>query len=187
MKRVAGLSMMLVAALLVGGTAQAQVFTPTYTSPRLTNDIGVYLNSGPGDLGLEGIWRGGQLGLRVGYMDWRGGLISVGGEIRGPVMAPLALAFTLSGQVLAGENTGFGAQGGLTAGHTFMAPGLAITPYIHPRIGVVQMPQANADTDIRVLADIGVDVEFANNMIFRLGAGLGNTPAALGLGLAVRR
>ena len=49
---------MLMALLLAAPPAAAQVFTPTFTSPRLVDDLGIYLSDGPGDLALEGIWRG---------------------------------------------------------------------------------------------------------------------------------
>jgi hypothetical protein len=177
------------ALVFAAGTAQAQVFTPTFQSPRLTNDLGLYINNGPGDLGIEGIWRGGPLGLRVGYVDAGDGMLSVGGELRNPIRianAPLGLAFTLGVQGLIGDNSAIGAQGGLTAGYTFTPEGVAITPYVHPRIGIVDCG-SNCDTEVKALADLGVDVEFYNNLIFRLGFALDDVGADFGFGLAIRR
>jgi hypothetical protein len=175
---------------LFAGTGVAQVFTPTYSSPRMTSDLGLYLNSGPGDLGIEGIWRGGPLGLRVGWVEARGGMLSLGGELRGPVAvqtAPLGLAFTVGAQALVGDDSAFGVQGGLTAGYTFIPGSVAFTPYIHPRIGLINDFGPNDDLRIRALADIGVDIEFWNNLIFRLGVALSDVGSDLGFGIAVRR
>jgi hypothetical protein len=40
---------------------------------------------------------------------------------------------------------------------------------------------------VRLLADIGADVEFANNLIFRVGGGLGTRGAEAGFGISIRR
>jgi hypothetical protein len=174
---------------LFAGTASAQVFTPTYTSPRLLNELGIYLSDGPGDLGVEGIWRGGPLGLRVGFMDAGGGLLSVGGELRTPLQvtgAPLGLAFTAGAQGLIGDDNAFGVQAGLTAGYTFRGTGAFFTPYMHPRIGMVSAG-GSSDMEFEVLADVGVDVEFWTNLIVRLGVSLDDVGANWGVGLAWRR
>lgn len=189
MKRFACVTMV-AGALMLAGAAEAQIYTPTYQSPRLTNDLGIYANSGPGDWGIEGIWRGGPLGLRVGYVDLSDGLISLGVELRSPLQvqgAPLGLAFTGSAQGLVGDDSAFGVQGGLSAGYTFMGQGLAFTPYINPRIALVQDLGPSDDLDVRLLADIGADIEFANNLIFRVGGGLGTHGAEAGFGIAIRR
>jgi hypothetical protein len=170
--------------------AQAQVFTPTFQSPRLLNDVGVYLSDGPGDLAIEGVWRGGPLGLRVGFVDAAGGLLSVGGELRNPLAvanAPLGLAFTAAAQgLIGGDNNAVGLQAGLSAGYTFRPQGAALTPYIHPRIGIVN-GLIGDDFELEALADIGIDAEFANNLIFRFGASLDDIGSSWGVGLSVRR
>jgi hypothetical protein len=176
--------------LLLAGGAQAQVFTPTFTSPRLLNELGVYLSDGPGDLSVEGIWRGGPLGLRVGFSDVADGALLVGGEIRSPLAitgAPLGLAFIAGAQGVIGDADAVGVQAGLTAGYTFRAPGMAITPYMHPRVGMVNGFGRNDDWDFEVMADIGADLEFATNLILRLGINLGDVGADWGVGLGWRR
>jgi len=176
--------------LVIASTAQAQVFTPTYNSPRLLNEIGVYLHDGPGDLGVEGIWRAGPLGLRVGFVDIGDGYLTVGGEIRNPIRvagAPLGLAFTAGAQGLIGDDSAVGLQAGLSAGYTFVGEGLAVTPYIHPRVGVLNEIVGD-DFNVALLADIGADVELANNLLVRLGVKLDdNLGSNWGVGVAWRR
>jgi hypothetical protein len=177
-------------AMLVATSAQAQVFTPTFTSPRMVNEVAVNLNDGPGDLGVEGMWRGGPIGLRVGYVDWRGGLLSIGGEYRNPLPmagAPLGLGFTLGAQALFGDDNALGFQGGLTAGHTFMGQGLAFTPYIHPRIGLINHPGGSDNFEIEVLAEVGFDIEFWTNLLLHFGASLDGVGSNWGVSLGWRR
>lgn len=177
--------------LMLGATgAHAQVYTPTYMSPTGLNDIGVYFSDGPGDYTLEGIWRGGPLGLRVGFVDRDGDdLLSVGGELRSQLgMAnPFDLAFTLGAQGLVGDASAMGLQAGLSAGHRFVQPGLAITPYLHPRIAFLNGLGPDDDFEAEVLADLGLDLEFPSNLIVRLSAGLGARSPNWGVGLAWRR
>ncbi len=178
-------------ALAAAVPAQAQVFTPTYQSSRLINDVGIYLSDGPGDLGIEGVWRGGPLGIRAGFVDAAGGLLSIGGELRSPLAvagAPIGLAFTAGAQgLIGGDDNAVGVQAGLAAGYTFRPQGAAFTPYIHPRIGLVD-PLGPDDFSVRALADVGVDVEFWNNLVLRFGVKLEDrVGASWGVGLAVRQ
>ena len=181
------------AALLVAMTAatesQAQVFTPTYTSPRLVNEFGVNVSDYPGNLGVEGIWRGGPLGLRVGYANEDSGILSIGGEFRAPLQlsdAPLGLALTAAAQGLVAEQNAIGVQTGLTAGYTFMAPGIGVTPYIHPRVGYIN-DRGMDGFEFQALADVGVDAEFYNNMLVRVGVSLGELGSTWGVGVGFRR
>jgi hypothetical protein len=169
----------------------AQVFTPTYTSPRLLNEIGIYLSDGPGDVTVEGIWRGGPLGLRVGFVDAHGGLLSIGGEVRTPLVvqgAPLGLAFVVGAQGIIGDVSGAGVQAGLSAGYTFRGTGMVFTPYMHPRIGAVNNLGGSSDMELELMADVGLDVEFHTNLLLRLGINFGGGPgSAWGVGIGWRR
>jgi hypothetical protein len=169
---------------------QAQVFTPTFQSPRLINDVGVYLSDGPGDLAIEGVWRGGPLGLRAGFVDAAGGLLTIGGELRSPLAlagAPVGLAFTAGAQgLIGGDDSAVGVQAGLTAGYTFSPQGAAFTPYIHPRLGAVKNLYSD-DFTLKPLADAGVDVEFYNNLVLRFGVSLDDVGSSWGVGLSVRQ
>jgi hypothetical protein len=190
MKKIATMFAAVLASVVTLGTvSEAQVFTPTYQSPRLVDELTLAVSDGPGSLAIEGIWRGGPLGLRVGYADAREGLLMIGGEVRSPIAiagAPLGLAFTGGGQALVGDSNAFGFQAGLTAGYTFTGEGLAFTPYIHPRIAGVRQLHEN-DLRLRALADVGADLEFHTNLLLSFGVGLGNVGSNWGFGLGWRR
>jgi hypothetical protein len=195
--RFAGLAL---AAALVAGQAQAQVFSPTFMSPTPTSDFGVYVSE-VGELGIEGIWRrpsrgGADIGLRAGYADLNDGALMVGLELRNPVVlagAPIGLAFTAGGQGLAGDGvTELGGQVGFTAGQALPAEGFTITPYIHPRLAVIADLDDNDaagdddDLELDVLADIGADLAFASGISLRVGFNLADG-ATWGLGLSWRQ
>jgi hypothetical protein len=191
MRKVIGTALVVLTAHLgFIGDADAQVFTPTFTSPRLLNEVGIYVSDGPGALAAEGLWRSGPLGLRVGFVDSRGGLLSVGAELRNPLpgaAAPLGLAFTAGAQGLIGDQSAVGLQAGLSAGYTFRGQGLAFTPYLHPRVGLVDGLGGTERLNFEVLADVGADVEFYNNLLVRLGLKLDDLGSSWGIGLGVRR
>ncbi|HEX6042223.1 hypothetical protein [Longimicrobium sp.] len=191
MKRTVSMSAVAAAAVLaLSSTANAQVFTPSYQAPVPMNDLGVYLSDSPGDLTLEGIWRSGPVGLRVGYVDAEpDGLISVGGEVRSPIAtsAPIDVAFTAGAQGLIGDVDALGLQAGLSIGKRFVNPGLALTPYIHPRIALIDGLLQDDDWDTELLAELGLDAEFSQNLIFRLSVGLSDQTPDVGVGLAWRR
>jgi hypothetical protein len=181
----------------VGGAApvQAQVFTPTFMAPRVSNDIGVYY-ADLGDFALEGIVRGNfggsNLGLRLGVADFDTDdtVISLGGELRSPInagTAPVDLAFIAGVQALVGDGSSVGIQGGISLGHTFVSPGLTVTPYLAPRLA---LSDANPDDEFEAdfLADLGIDLAFAPNLTVRFGAQLADGPQAdWGLGVSWRR
>jgi hypothetical protein len=177
--------------------AGAQVFTPTYLAPRVSSDLGVYVSDGPGDLAVEGIWRrplggGAGLGLRAGFADANdGSALLLGIDYRNPLSlagtAPVDLALTLGAQGALGDLDAIGAQVGLSIGYTFTTPEVTVTPYIHPRLAIVNANPANGDdeSEIDPRADLGIDVGFAPNLSLRFGANLGDG-ADWGIGLAWR-
>lgn len=176
--------------IVFAGAAQAQVFTPSYQSPRLVNELSIHVSDGPGDMAVGGIWRAGPLGLRLDYVDAWDGMLSVGGELRNPIPmtgAPLGLAFTAGGQALIGDENLFGFQAGLSAGYTFTGDGLSVTPYLHPRAALVKLPRVD-DFEFELLADVGADIEFHNNILLRFGVKLDDVGGAdFGFGIGVRR
>jgi len=186
---VSGLVVLMAAAV----PARAQVFTPTFQSTERSNDIGLYLSDGPGDLAVEGIWRRsfgtGDLGLRAGFADLGKGELLLGADWRQPLALgtqPVDVALTFGGQAVLGDVDGIGGQVGLAFGHTFVEEGLHVTPYVHPRVALVSALGDNNDAKLDVLADLGADFRFAPNLVLRLGVNLGDG-ADWGIGLAWRR
>lgn len=184
----------LFAALATVESAQAQVFSPTYLAPRVANEVGIYVSDSPGDLTAEGSLRGNfsgtMLGLRAGIADMGDTQLTIGGEILHPLAvnnAPLAFAVTGAAQALFGDAKWAGFTVGLDVGHTFVSPGLAVTPYIHPRLGLTGNYGDEGEFDADLLADVGVNVDFAPNLSLRLGIGLTGPEANWGFGVAWRR
>jgi hypothetical protein len=176
------------ALFVTAASAEAQVFTPSYQAPVVMDDIGVYLSDSPGDMALEGIWRSGPVGLRVGYVDAEPeGLLSLGGEVRVPLTAPIDIAFTAGAQGLIGDANALGLQAGLSLGERFVNPGVALTPYIHPRVALVDAGGTEDDFETELLAELGLDAEFSRNLILRLSVGLSDESPNVGVGLAWRR
>lgn len=174
--------------LWLPGPAGAQVFTPAFSSPRLINDAGLYLSDGPGIVTIEGILRRGLIGLRIGYADVPDGALSLGAEIRNPLPVdgvPVALSFASGVQALVASETAIGLQVGLIAGYTAMQPGMAITPYLYPRIGALN-DLGDDEIRARALADLGVDLEFWNGLVFRFGVALGDVGSRWGFGVSLR-
>ena len=174
-------------------SAGAQVFTPTFMAPRVSNDVGIYY-SDYGDFALEGILRtgfsGSNVGLRVGVAEPVGEgdtFLTLGADLRSPIAvssAPVDLAFIGGVQALVGNGSAVGGQGGVSLGYTFTDPGFSITPYVAPRVALIS---ANDESDLEVLADLGIDLSFSPNVSVRFGAGLGKPQANWGLGVSWRR
>lgn len=187
----------LFAALLAAPAASAQIFTPTYQAPRTSSDMGLYLSDGPGDFAVEGILRrnfgGYDLGFRIGVADTHDASLLIGGELRNPLLIgtePIDVAFTAGIQALVGDASGLGFHGGLTLGHTFrpVQGGFTFTPYVHPRLALVE-PVGDDDFGAELLADLGLDFDFASGISLRVGipfADLRGPDAAWGIGLAWR-
>jgi hypothetical protein len=181
----------LLAGLGVAG-AHGQVFTPSFASPELSSDLGIYLNDGPGDFSIEGIWRRNfgtyDLGFRGGIANTRDVALLVGAELRVPLNVddmPLSLAATGSVQGAIGNGGAAGFLGGLTIGYVFREATFGFTPYIHPRLGLVNTFRRD-ELELDILADIGFDISFPQNLILRFGFGLGSPTASWGIGFAWR-
>lgn len=178
---------------LFATAASAQVFTPTFQPPRGGGNLGLYLSDlEGGDFALEGIFRQGgrpyDLGFRIGVADVGddAGLM-LGADLRNPLAlgtAPLDFAFTLGAQGIFGDASGFGFQGGLSIGSTFRGQGFNFTPYIHPRLALVNDLRGNDNLNLDVLADVGFDFAFPN-LVFRVGVNLG-AGSDWGIGVAFR-
>ena len=182
----------LAAVVMAAAPARAQVFTPTFQSTERSNDIGVYLSDGPGELAVEGIWRRafgtGDLGLRAGFADLGDGELLLGADWRQPLALgtqPVDVGLTFGAQAAVGDVDVLGAQVGLVFGHTFVEEGLHVTPYVHPRLAFTGSLDGDGN-ELDVLADIGADFRFAPNLVLRVGVNIGDG-ADWGIGLAWRR
>jgi hypothetical protein len=105
-----------VAALICASSLAAQIYTPSYASPRSMGDFGVYVADGPGNFSLEGILRSGLGAYDFGF---RGGVATgvgpgddtyalVGVDMRNPFTitgAPLDFAFTAAFQGMIGDDS----------------------------------------------------------------------------------
>lgn len=177
--------------------ARAQVFTPSFLSPERGSEAGVFLSGGfgpSGDLALEAVRRREHgpfdLGFRVGIGDTGSGVaLLFGADYRNPVeadLAPLRVAATGGAQIAVGSAAGFGVDAGVSVGASFASGDLRIAPYLHPRVALVETLRAAGGLDLAVLADLGVDLQFAPNLIGRLALGLGEPTAHFSIGLAWR-
>ena len=184
-----------VAMAMVGslaGRLEAQVFTPTFMAPRQSSDIGLYLSDGPGEFSIEGILRRNfgsyDLGFRAGLADTEDLTLLVGADLRHPVApeAPIDLSVTGHAQGAFGDGSGAGFLLGLALGYTFVAPGLAFTPYLHPRVGAVEGLYGD-EFDLELLADLGFDLRLSQSLDIRLGITFEDRHGAeFGIGLAWR-
>jgi hypothetical protein len=186
-------ALVLAVATAVATTLEAQIYTPTYMAPSSGGDLGIYLSDGPGDFAIEGIWRrdlgGYDLGFRAGIADREDATLLIGAELRNPLTvagAPLDFAFTAGVQALVSDDTRAGFQAGLTLGKSFVPGDFTVTPYVHPRVGLVSGLGRDDDLEATLLADIGFDFAFQPNLTFRIGLGLGDETAGWGVGLSWR-
>jgi hypothetical protein len=182
-------------ALVVGGgsVAEAQVFTPSYASPRSAGDYGLYVNSGPGDFSVEGVFRTDlgihDAGFRAGVASADGALFLLGADLRSPFNIqdfPVLFAFVAGVQTMFGQGSAeFGGTVGATVGYTFVPGDFSFTPYVHPRLGLLA-GEARDGIDAVFLTDMGIDFTFAPGVVFRVSFGLGRETADWGLGVAWR-
>jgi hypothetical protein len=177
---------------------------PSFQQPRVT---GREYNFGlaDGDFGgtsllfqwREGYGASGQLGLDVGYADadLADGVFFFGGQyghqlIRSSTETPVDLMLTV------GANAGFGDDFrmfripvGVSVGRRFpLENGLAITPYVHPRVSmdIVNIPDrtingfevdGSSESEMNVNFDLGGSFEFSRSLALRLSATLGEDEA----------
>jgi hypothetical protein len=192
MKKATGLLLawMLVATLTV--RADAQIFTPSYMPPLQGSEVGIYVNDGPGNFSIEGIWRRNlgdyDLGFRGGIADAREAIILLGAELLVPwalVDVPVQMAFTAGVQGAIGSGSAAGVQGGITIGHPIPTGNFTLVPYVHPRLAAVS-GFGRDDLELDALVDIGFDLRLPQNLIFRIGFGLGSPTADWGIGFSWR-
>lgn len=186
------ISLAAVAVCISAAPAYSQVFTPTYQAPAPSADVGVYFSEGPGDFAVEGIWRGNygghNLGLRAGLADTDDLSVLLGLDYRKALIqrSPLDLSLTAAGQGIFGDFSGFGALLGLSLGHTFDLGELALTPYLHPRVGLIDSFGGDDEVDLELLADFGIDARVTQNLEIRFAFPLDSHGSDWGVGFAWR-
>lgn len=181
-------------AVALGSTrAAAQVLTPSFAPPRGGTGLGVFLVDA-GDLGLEvRSWRaspaGYEIAFRGGVLDLGGAALTLGAQLRNPIQLdtePLELAFTVGAQGVLGDVDAVGLDAGVSLGATFVGGNLAVTPYLHPRLGLVKDYGENDGFGLEVLADLGVNLVFATGLTFQVGipvSSVGRTDWGVGITL----
>jgi hypothetical protein len=180
-----------VVVLASASQASAQWSAPSYMPPRPGEDIGVYLAAADG-LSIQGIWRQHgnlNLGLRVGYMEGYGGMITAA-ETWGPIFTagvdfPLDVTWTVGAGAVFGDGTAAEVPVGISMGSTLPFHPFMVQIYGHPRLSLVlgDGSPGTKDTELAGLFDLGVDITTARGVTLRLGTTLG-TFNALGAGLA---
>lgn len=178
------------------GRVHAQITTPTFQGARSGSDVGASLSAtSDGGGALEGILRRRygtyDLGFRVGLLTGGDAAVTLGGDFRNPFqlgIPPLDAAITAGVQGVIGNDSGVGAQVGVIFGSTFLPEDatFTISPYVQPRIAVLNGLRDVRGTEIYPLADVGVNLDFPPNVSVRVGLGVGHGGASFGAGFAIR-
>jgi hypothetical protein len=174
--------------------ARAQWSAPAFLPPHPGDDIGIYLSS-VGNFGVQGIWRQHgnlNLGVRGGYIDsdTHGGVVvaaeSWGLLIRAAQGLPVDAAWTVGVGAVFNSGTSLEVPVGVSIGRTVPLAGLAVQLFGHPRIALVFTAgdEAEDETDVAGLFDLGADVATAAGLKLRLSTTLGRFEA-LGLGVSI--
>lgn len=193
------------AALAVAGAAEAgaQTFYPAFQPPRtVAREYTFAVADGDGLTALLFQWREGwsptsQFAFEGGIADPAGdGDVSLLlGATYGRQLAratndlPLDILLTLGGNTMIGDTFVLEVPVGVSVGHRFpLDQGLAITPYVHPRLALQYVSvDDESDTDLGVAFDIGVDFEVSSRLSIRGALTFGDDDGdAIGIGLSWR-
>jgi hypothetical protein len=180
--------------LMVGAeAAQAQAWAyPAFQPPRVTTrefNFGIADASGSGTTVLfqwrEGTGPRGQLSLDLGLADPEGEdddlQLLVGGQIgyelaRENADLPLDFLFTGGAFAAVGDITFLRLPFGVSIGHRFpLEGGLALTPYVHPRLSIDFCGECRTDNDVGVNFDLGMNFEITQKLAFRVSAMFGGS------------
>jgi hypothetical protein len=194
-----------VAALVVAAPALeagAQLAYPAFQPPRtIAREYNFAVADADWGTTLLFQWREGwspisQLGLDAGIVDVEGSDVHllVGGNYarqlaRASNDLPLDLLLTVGANALVGDHFRLDIPVGISLGHRFpLEGGLAITPYLHPRVGLEYVNvNDHSDTDLGGAFDLGVDFEVSPRLSIRGTFMFGSDDRdAIGIGLAWR-
>jgi hypothetical protein len=188
-------------------TAGAQTFYPSFQPPIIVGrEYNVAVADGDIGTSLLFQWREGwspvsQLSFDVGVLDpdARGADVQLllGGTYarqlaRSSADLPLDLLLTVGADALMGDTFLLDVPVGISVGHRFpLEGGLAITPYLHPRVALQYCsecgPDGDSDTDLGVAFDLGANFEVSPRLSLRASFLFGDDDAdAIGFGVAWR-
>jgi hypothetical protein len=175
------------------GAVSAQAWeTPSFLPPRPGNDAGLYVTNGDGyDLGLAGLWRSGNLGVRVDFFDTNiGSRLGVGAETHGFMLAagpdfPVDVSWTAAGGIIVGNGvTSLWIPVGVSIGRTFQLQKISVQPYLHPRVGLgASWANGTSNADLNAVVEFGSDIYLNQDWTFRVAFDVGDY-GALGIGAA---
>lgn len=188
-------------------TAGAQTLYPSFQPPIIVNrEYNVAVADGDVGTSLLFQWREGwspvsQLSFEAGVLDpdAEGADVQLllGGTYarqlaRASTDMPLDLLLTAGANAIVGDNFGLEIPVGISVGHRFpLEGGLALTPYLHPRVALQYCndcgPGGDSDTDLGVAFDLGANFEVSPRLSLRASFLFGDDDAdAIGFGLAWR-
>ena len=180
--------------------AQAQTTYPSFQQPRVVSrEFNIGVADGDGATPLVFQWREGtgagtQLSLDVGLADPesqnRDVFLILGGQYayslaRARPDMPLDVLLTAGVFTQLGNDIAFlSVPVGTSVGHRFLLPGtgMAITPYIHPRVALqyasyerldADIVFDETDTDLDISFDVGGSLELTSQLSLRLSATFG--------------
>jgi hypothetical protein len=168
------------------GQAQAWAY-PAFQPPRVTSRE---FNFGVADAGNAGTtilfqWREqvgapNQLSLDAGLADpntaHSDAMVFVGGQYarqltRSSADMPLDFLFTFGAYLAAGDYRLFRMPVGVSVGHRFdLTGGMALTPYVHPRVSVDVRSGRGDNSDLNVDFDLGASFEITRTLAIRASA-----------------
>ena len=187
-------------------TARAQTFYPSFQPPIIVGrEYNVAVADGDVGTSLLFQWREGwspvsQLEFDAGVLDPDGNAdvqLLLGGSYarqlaRASTDMPLDLLLTVGANALVGDTFLLEIPVGVSVGHRFQLDGpLAITPYLHPRVGLQYCSECgeggDSDTDLGVSFDLGADFAVSPRLSLRASFLFGDDDAnAIGFGVAWR-
>ncbi len=174
-------------AVSIASSARAQAWAyPAFQPPRITSRE---FNFGVADAGNAGTtllfqWREqvgapNQLSLDAGLADpdrpHSDAMVFVGGQYarqlaRSSAEMPLDFLFTFGAYLAAGDYRLFRMPVGVSVGHRFdLGDGMALTPYVHPRVSVDVRSGRGDNSDLNVDFDLGGSFEITRSLAVRAG------------------
>lgn len=200
MKRNVAIALVL-GALCAAPVAAQTTGTPIFLAPYMagqSSDLGVYVTDPGRGFTVEGMWRVNQrtydLGFRAGVGDSDPGptVFLVGVDLRTTVVRasesfPLdgALTVGLGGNFADGQSVGL-LPVGISLGREVRLEGsnTTFTPYVHP---VLTPTFGDGPDDVEFALGLGVDIRFTPRFEVRVGAGIGDLPEGVSVGMAFLR